>query len=532
MYEEYFGLKTKPFSIVPDPHYFYMSTGHSEALAHLLYGINSEGGFVLLTGEVGTGKTTVCRRLIELLPAEAEVAFILNPKMSAGELLATVCDEFGINYPQGNTSIKVFVALINDYLLSVHEKGRRAVLIIEEAQNLLPDVLEQIRLLTNLETNQQKLLQIIMLGQPELREMLDRPQLRQLSQRITARYHLGPLTEEETITYVKHRLSVAGLLRGQLFPPPVLKKLFHLAGGIPRLINVICDRALLGGYVQGKEQVDMETLITAAREVSGKAVNHRRKQAYYAAAGLILVLCVVAILYLYRLPSLPATGDAAKPLVAEKTETARDSLVLPANVVAPATRDMAYAALFKEWGVEYSRGDARTVCDQAGKQGLDCVKGKGNISDLREMNKPVVLSLHDEKDDAYYGTLTRLHGELATLAIGNETRNVHIGEIIDRWSGDYLLLWRTPPGYQGSLKPGSRGPAVSWLERQLALVQGKAAPAVHKEVYDDEMKKQVKKFQLSAGLMPDGVAGQRTILRLSGAVPTGKEPGLSIKGSD
>ena len=196
---------------------FTMSEGHREALAHLVYGINSDGGFILLTGEVGTGKTTVCRCLLEQLPENTEIAFILNPKLTVEELLAAICDEFGIPYPEGNRSNRVFVSAIYEYLLHIPEKGRRAILVIEEAQNLSPEVLEQIRLLTNLETSQRKLLQIILLGQPELREMLAQPQLRQLSQRVTARYHLGPLSQDETFAYVNHRLSIAGLVRGQLF---------------------------------------------------------------------------------------------------------------------------------------------------------------------------------------------------------------------------------------------------------------------------------------------------------------------------
>ena len=213
MYKEYFGLKELPFSIAPDPRYLYMSNQHREALAHLIYGINTQGGFVLLTGEVGTGKTTVCRCLLDQMPENIDVAFILNPKMTAEELLASICDELRIQYPQGSNSIKIFVDHINIYLLDAHTKGRKTVLIIEEAQNLNTDVLEQIRLLTNLETNQEKLLQIIMLGQPELREKLSRPELRQLSQRITARYHLGSLSRQEISEYVSHRLSVAGVHR-------------------------------------------------------------------------------------------------------------------------------------------------------------------------------------------------------------------------------------------------------------------------------------------------------------------------------
>ena len=220
MYKEYFGFSKKPFSIVPDPYYFFLSAGHAEALAHLSYGINNEGGFVLLTGDVGTGKTTACRRLLEMLPEGAEVAFILNPELSVVELLVSICREFGISPPEGPATNQTLVSGIHDYLLVVHGRGRRAILILEEAQNLKPELLEQIRLLTNLETNEHKLLQVIMIGQPELRDLLDQPRMVQLSQRITARYHLGPLSRGNTARYVQHRLSLAGAPRVTCFRRP------------------------------------------------------------------------------------------------------------------------------------------------------------------------------------------------------------------------------------------------------------------------------------------------------------------------
>ncbi len=296
MYREYFGLKELPFSIAPDPRYLYMSNQHQEALAHLVYGINSEGGFVVLTGEVGTGKTTVCRCLLEQIPENCDIAFILNPKLTVEELLATVCDELGISHPEGNTSIKVFVDRINDFLLDAHARGRKTVLIIEEAQNLNTEVLEQVRLLTNLETNQRKLMQIIMLGQPEFREMLSRPELRQLAQRVTARYHLGSLSRKEVAAYVNHRLAVAGT-HSKLFPDSTIGKLYRLSGGIPRLINLLCDRALLGAYVQGQDRIDKPTLTKAAREVFGKTSirKQHRKTFRRVLASLVLIGCIAAL---------------------------------------------------------------------------------------------------------------------------------------------------------------------------------------------------------------------------------------------
>jgi len=245
-----------------------MSTKHREALAHLVYGVNSEGAFVLLTGEVGTGKTTICRCMLDRLPENCDTAFIMNPRLTDLELLAAICDEIGIKYTGDTTSVKSFVDLINRRLLDSHAAGRRTLLIIDEAQNLSADVLEQLRLLTNLETNRFKLLQIVLIGQPELRDMLAKPGLRQLSQRITARFHLEPLSAKEVADYVDHRLMVAGAHR-RLFPGSIARRLFKLSKGIPRVINLICDRALLGVYAQGRESVDLKTLRKAASEVLG-----------------------------------------------------------------------------------------------------------------------------------------------------------------------------------------------------------------------------------------------------------------------
>ncbi len=541
MYRAYFGLKENPFSIAPDPHYFFMSEGHREALAHFVYGIRSDGGFVLLTGEVGTGKTTVCRCLLDQMPENAEIAIILNPRLTVGELLATICDEFRIGYPEGTGSIKLFVSRINDYLLDAHAKGRRAILILEEAQNLSVEVLEQIRLLTNLETNQRKLLQIIMIGQPELKEILSRPELRQLSQRITARYHLGPLLKEEVGPYIDHRLSVAGLTRGRLFPDVTLRRLFRLTGGVPRLINVICDRALTGAFSQGKERVDTKTLLTAAREVAGGEVRRWRTARMYQGvlAGIVLFLGIAAAAayyaqdrgYLRIGEPVPAavqkavSGEGAgERRISETAEVPAPPLATlekPGNATRAATRDMAYAALFDQWRIRYDPQDHRTVCEQALRQGLQCQEEKGSLSSLLQLNKPAVLTLLDGNNGEYHAFLTSLQGRTAGVTFGSETRTVGIEEIALRWSGDYLLLWRPPPGYTAKLSPGGRGGIVAWLDRQLAPVQGRAADPEGAPVYNDRLVNQVKEFQAAAGLVPDGIVGWRTIVRLSDAAGNG-----------
>lgn len=339
MYVEYFGLKEPPFSISPDPRYLYMSGQHQEALAHLLYGINSNGGFVLLTGEVGTGKTTVCQCLLEQTPENVDIAFILNPKVTAQELLAMLCDELGITYPNDTASIKVFVDLINQYLLNAHARGRKTVLIIEEAQNLSAEVLEQVRLLTNLETHERKLLQIILLGQPELREMLMRPELRQLSQRITARYHLNPLSKKEVAAYVNHRLTIARA-RAPLFSVSAMSKLYQLSGGIPRLINIICDRALLGAYVEGKGRIDKNTVIKAAREVleKRKAPAMRQKIIAALAGSLFMIFAITLALAIHDKKPRPAENTEPQHNISKSQPACRYTQL---GLYCQETRDMA-----------------------------------------------------------------------------------------------------------------------------------------------------------------------------------------------
>ena len=266
MYTGFFGLTSQPFSIAPNPDFLFLSARHAEALAHLRYGLGEAGGFVLLTGEVGTGKTTVSRCLLQELTDQTEVAFILNPTLNELELLAAICDQLKIRYKKSEASLKMLTDKITNRLMKNHQAGKNTILIIDEAQHLQPAVLEQLRLLTNLETNTKKLLQVILIGQPELQQLLQRQDLRQLAQRITARYHLMPLTEQEVQQYISYRLQVAGCSR-PVFTSSAVKKLFQLSGGIPRLLNLICDRALLGGYSQQKALIDAGLVSQAASEV-------------------------------------------------------------------------------------------------------------------------------------------------------------------------------------------------------------------------------------------------------------------------
>lgn len=313
MYTEYFGLKEKPFSISPDPRYLYMSEHHREALAHLLYGITSDGCLILLTGDVGTGKTTVCRSLLEQLPINTEAAIIVNPKLSVQELLETICEELAIDFDRSRRSTKSYIDAINRHLLETHSQGKTTLLIIDEAQNLDMDVLEQLRLLTNLETDNAKLLKIVLIGQPELQEKLESPEVSQINQRITSRYHLAPLSKSDACSFIQHRLVVAGGGRVRFFSDKALNLVFKLSGGIPRLINVLCDRALLGAFAEEQNQVSEKIMAKAAKEVFGRPVEIEKRKISFTrvVAATLLVLLSGLAAYFYLAPldegtSLPA----------------------------------------------------------------------------------------------------------------------------------------------------------------------------------------------------------------------------------
>lgn len=519
MYLNYFGLAEEPFSIAPDPRYLYMSRRHQEALAHLLYGVNAGGGFVLLTGEVGAGKTTVCRCLLEQIPESCDVAYIFNPKLTVEELLSTICAEFGIACPPGNKTVKVYIDCINAYLLDAHARGRHTVLIIDEAQNLSADVLEQLRLLTNLETNQRKLLQIILLGQPELAAMLARPELRQLAQRIIARYHLGALDKQEIAAYVQHRLGVSGAQR-QLFPLALMGSLYRLSGGIPRIINVLCDRALLGSYAQSKEKVDRATLKQAAREVFHNPAAQPRMVRPALAALLLVVLTVLAAAMYQLVPQKPSpTKVEVQSAVAKPVAALSNVLEWPATYPLPRSREIAYTALFKTWGADSRVKDlgGGNECRQAETIGLRCLTALGGLDELRQLNLPAVLLMQDQHGQKFYAALTKLDDSSATFAVGSATKTVALAALARQWSGDYTLLWRMPPVASIPLRLGNRGADVEWLGKQLAQLDGKVAETGKDQVFDVAMMLQVKQFQLAQGLVPDGVVGPQTMMQLSSA---------------
>jgi general secretion pathway protein A len=559
MYLSFFGLNEKPFAITPDPRYLYLSERHAEALAHLLYGINEAGGFVQLTGEVGTGKTTTIRSLLAQTPKNAEVALILNPRMTPPEFLLTICEELGIGVPDSaEHSLKDLVDILNDYLLKAHANGRRIVLVVDEAQNLSPEVLEQVRLLTNLETNTQKLLQIILIGQPELRELLARTELRQLAQRITGRYHLDPLSATETSAYVRHRLRVAGATT-DIFTPPALTEIYRLSGGVPRVINVIADRSLLGAYTQDRHRVGSSLVRHAATEVFGRRFAPVWLPWVGAAAGGLALIATGVLIWQFApwgtssvaqakapaadtvavVPSATKveTGGAVQPVSATSDNPASAPIRVASASAEPAESlaallkkhgtetvpDGAFGKLFSMWGARYEAG-MDDPCTQASRQGLECLAQRGSFGQLRQYNRPAILLLNDEAGMSHQVVLTNLNDERAKVDLGGRRRDISIGELTRFWFGDFVMLWRPGTARVKPLSVGMRGDEVRWLRQSLQRVAGGPPDFSASDVFDAKLSELVKDFQKRNRLTVDGIAGVQTQIVLASAVATPDSP--------
>ena len=541
MYLKFFGLNEKPFAITPDPRYLYLSERHAEALAHLMYGINEAGGFVQLTGEVGTGKTTIVRSLLAQAPKDAEIALILNPKMTAPEFLLTICEELGIGVPgESRRSLKDLVDILSGHLLRAHAAGKRVVLVVDEAQNLSPEVLEQVRLLTNIETNTQKLLQIILIGQPELRELLARTELRQLAQRITGRYHLDPLSREETTAYVRHRLRVAGATT-DILGPWALREVYRLSRGVPRVINVLCDRALLGAYSLDRHRVTGRTVRRAAAEVFGRGFAAYWLPWAAAAAVAAVLAAVTASLWALGPWSLgthpPAAGvlkDGAAVIVAAAAAPAAAAAKAPAVPTlaqllgahaAETDTDSAFAKLFELWGAKYQAAGT-DPCTQASRQHLECLAARGSFGQLRVYNHPAILMLSDPGGGSHQVVLTALDDEHARLELGGP-HAVGLGELSRFWLGDFVMLWRPASSPVKPLSAGMRGADVRWLRQSLERLAHVESSAPVSDVFDERLSALVREFQRQHRLSVDGIAGRETQIALAGAVAGPDVPLLS-----
>jgi len=560
MYNSFFGLNEKPFSITPDPRYLFMSERHTEALAHLIYGVRESGGFIQLTGEVGTGKTTLVRSLLQQVPDNADVAVILNPQISRNEFLSAICEELGVPLPQSTNNIKTLTNALNEYLLENHSQGKRTILIVDEAQNLRIDVLEQVRLLTNLETTKQKLLQIILIGQPELREALSRNDLRQLAQRITGRYHLEPLSRDETEAYIDHRLKVAGAV-GPIFSTAAKQELYRLSHGVPRMINVIADRAMLGAYTQEIREITPPLLRQAAAEVLGKDSRllspwrRWRRIGIGVAAASALAVAGTLVWKNQPLQTKLQTGDRSvqmpnqsDPQTASFTENvaaiqpsaappgtsvdtpalAVDQLadVLTSNDEATDT-DSAFATLFDLWNLDYTRGTA-SACQQARNNGLYCLYQRGSLSQVRNLNHPVILTLRDQDSRQHQVVLSGLKNNIASIAVADSVYEVSAAELGDYWFGEYLLLWQPQIDELKQFVPGMRDAGVRWLRQSLAEIQGEPVPPMNSDLFDQDLESRVRDYQRQRRLTIDGLVGYQTQIAINSDLNTLSGPRLVL----
>ena len=538
MYTQYFGLRENPFALAPDPRYLYLSLRHQEALAHLMFGITQGGGFVQLTGEVGTGKTMMVRALLERLPDNIDVALVLYPFLSVEEFIAAICDDLRVPRPE-KAGVKALIDALNQYLLENHAKGRRTVLVIDEAQNLSHEVLEQVRLLTNLETTKEKLLQILLVGQPELNSLLAQQDLRQLAQRITAHYNLKSLLPRESAEYVLHRLRVARA-RTPLFTRSALSAIHRLSNGTPRLINILADRALLGAYAGGKNRISAGIVRQAAAEIGRPPSRTQYAMIGGAAAALVAGVTFAGWQFIARdiAPSAPAPIVAAiapasseasvpaaeaKPAEAAPTHTLESLLQDPSTVL---DTDTALTALFSQWRKDYDRIPGKTGCERALSAGLRCAYASGNWNNLRQLNRPAIIELMDADSRRHHVLVSALKGDQAVLDLGGQAYEFPLAEVDRYWYGKYLVLWTPPPTGEQTLRRGMRGPGIVWLREALARYDGRP-PTSKSNVFDAELEQEVKRFQRKHQLADDGVVGRFTLIQLDGYDASGAPPLLS-----
>ncbi|MGZ8927035.1 MAG: AAA family ATPase [Methylobacter sp.] len=551
MYNQYFHFSESPFSIATDPHFIYMSPRHQEGLAHLLYGINFGGGFVALTGEVGTGKTTLCHCLLQAIPEDVDIALILNPKLNAVELLATICDELGLIYDKNQHSLKSLIDLLNQHLLTGHANGRRTVLLIDEAQNLSMEVLEQIRLLTNLETNKTKLLQIILVGQPELKESLKRQDLRQLNQRITARYHLLPLSLNETRAYIHHRLTVCNG-RTDIFKESAIRKVYKLSSGIPRMINILCDRALLGAYSSNAHVVTPAIVSAAANETL--ALADKRSPYLTASLSVLFLGCIAAGSYfqiywpkagnqaIVNVPTVSAAIQIKPEIISQLLQPVQKEPLLiekfnAAPVAKPKTfhdwiNNPAYslnAALIstlKLWDKPVPESN-QVDCHYVETTGLRCAFGKANWKDMLAVNHPAILEFSLASGEKFYALLTGL-GQNQSIIRFKDNATFPVADVLKYWDGYYLIVEPPPIPDAKMIRPHQTSDDVLWLRYLLNTIDRKTEAVQQPRFYDDKLVARVMDFQRQRQLPEDGRVGDKTMPHLKNIAHALNLPHLEI----
>ena len=559
MYLSFFGLQQEPFSIAPDPRFLYLSDKHRDALALLNYGLNRGASFVLLTGEIGAGKTTVWRRFLGELPSNFDVANVVNPKLDAQALIARICEDLHLDTPRDEAPIDMIDAL-HGHLLLAHAMGRRTLIVIDEAQALSNEVLEQLRLLTNLDSSGRKL-QVMLIGQPELRQTLRQPQLEPLAQRVVARYHLPALSESETAGYIAHRLAVAGLRGPAPFDGESIGLIHRLCAGVPRRINVVCDQALANAQAAGRRRVDRHAVERAvAATYGGKPATvveptvERTSVNVWAAAGVAAAALVGGVLLAPRVQSMRGADDVARPPVGQTVPAAPAVRVEPATAAvaeavparsqvgvpplalaaaapakasltgpaqdalftaAAADESAAWRTLAGLWGARLGPGDA---CAAALAQSLRCLRLRGGVATILQLDRPGLLRLVDERGRVAHALLTSIGGELATINVAGTEATVSWTELARVWRGDFATLWRAPAGYGDGEVAGN----TAWLAERLAAIDGQGPIAKGRE----PLRARIAAFQLAHGLTPDGLAGPLTVMQLARA-SQGDEPRLT-----
>ncbi|MBQ8706769.1 MAG: AAA family ATPase [Succinivibrionaceae bacterium] len=533
MYNEFYGLEENPFSISPDPKYFYLSERHNQAFAHLSYGLKSGGAFVLLTGEVGTGKTTVSRRILNILPDDTDLAMIYHPTDEPRELYACICDEYGIAYEKDAT-IKDLFNQLRDYFFENYRNSRHTVVVIDEAQMLSEESLEQLRLLTNLETDNQKVVQIVLIGQPELQELLARPSLRQLSQRITARFHIIPLEPEDVGAYIRFRLQVAGRIQ-PLFDSSAVKLIAKISGGVPRLINLLADRCLEEGTNAQSRLITSREVKKAAAFITPPALSGTapasvaRRSALSDAASFFFsyrfVFSALALAggigigmltsYLYG-PVMDIRYPEPKVKVEEVDNSGEfnDILKMKADYRSD-IRNASNAAeamreLFKVWGYDA----AGVSCENAHYAKLGCYNFSGSKDELVHLNHPAVITLYDQKEMVeFYAVITQVGTTTSSIIIDGTRYEVSNDWLASMWDGEAVLLWRMLPS--GSSKFVKTSGAVDFEYMSRALSRAMHHRPVRYTALNQDMISEIKEFQRRENLEADGKVGLRTIILLN-----------------
>lgn len=543
MYGNFFGFREKPFTITPNPQFIFLSKNHKEAFAHLLFGIDNHAGFIELTGEVGTGKTTVLRTLLGQLDSDGyRTALIFNPSQSATDLLRSINQEFGI--PADGTGDAANLDSLNRFLLRENSEGRTVVLVIDEAQNLEPRVLEQIRLISNLETDKDKLIQIVLAGQPELREKLGRSELRQLSQRITVRYHLCPMDFSDTVEYIEHRIEVAAGRRQDLFTTGAMRRIYRYSGGIPRLINVVCDRALLVAYTKESRQITARMAAAAIADVRRiESGNGLRRAAGYAGLAVVAALSCIGLFSIgrelagddqKRNPAgiVAADDRGATGKAPDAGDTVRERLAVLSEQESALA---AYNAIARMWGAPAASG-GNPVASYAELQdgeafvGLRLSRFNSSLADLVRMDYPAILEMNLPAGGGkrYLALIGARNGRLVVAPRLGGVDTIPAAELDGLWSGRSYLPWKNVMNISVVNRRGVAGEAVGSIRR--LLVRAGYLNGPQKDVYDEEAIAAVRRFQSSQGIEPDGIVGSRTLLLLYRAGGAVAPPRLEKKG--